>query len=35
MDKCTKQQMKLEMQEWHKALRYEYKNGTSFVEIYV
>jgi hypothetical protein len=35
MDKCTKQQMKLEMQERHKALWYEYENATSFVEIYV
>jgi hypothetical protein len=33
MDKYTKQQIKLEMQEQHKALWYEYKNATSLEEI--
>jgi hypothetical protein len=33
MDRHTKQQIKLEVHEWHKALCYEYKNATLLEEV--
>jgi phosphorylcholine metabolism protein LicD len=33
MDKHKKQQIKLELCEWHMALCYEYKNVTSLEEV--
>lgn len=33
MDKHKKQQIKLKLREWHKALCYEYKNVASLEEV--
>jgi hypothetical protein len=33
MDKHKKQQIKLELREWHKALCYVYKNVASLEEV--
>jgi hypothetical protein len=33
MDRHKKQQIKLELHEWHKALFYEFKNATLLEEV--